>query len=99
MVSDAGAFGALEALEAHHVRIGEEVKIIGFDGVSIGKEQNIPLATVVQPVEEMVEAVFYMLNNWNSLPHNSRQFPPTFREGATLERISEKRLNTVNIIP
>ena len=99
IVSDAGAFGALEALEAHHIKIGEEVKIIGFDGVSIGKQQKVSLATVVQPVEEMVEAVFYTLNNWNSMPYTSRQFPPTFREGETLERISEKRLNTVNIIP
>ena len=98
-VSDTGALGLLASLEAHQIKVGDEVKIIGFDGLAFGKQQNISLATVVQPVTEMVQAVFYTLEHWNSMPHTIQQFAPYFREGNTLGKNSLKKNHTNDFLP
>ena len=84
-VSDSGAFGVLESLEAHNIAVGKDVQVIGFDGLAAGRERSLTLASVVQPVTEIVQAVFYSLEHWESIPRISRQIPPVFREGDSLQ--------------
>lgn len=48
-VTDMVALGALEALHARGIKPGEEVSVIGYDGLHFGKHANPPLTTMAQP--------------------------------------------------
>jgi LacI family transcriptional regulator len=43
------ALGALEALHARSLTPGEDVSVIGYDGLYFGKHANPPLTTLAQP--------------------------------------------------
>ena len=49
--SDLMAFGAINELEKRGFRIGEDIKVAGFDDLDESMIQNIPLTTVRQPFE------------------------------------------------
>lgn len=48
-VTDMMALGALEALRARGIEPGEDVSVIGYDGLHFGKHANPPLTTMAQP--------------------------------------------------
>lgn len=48
-VTDMMALGALEALHARALTPGEDVSVIGYDGLHFGKHANPPLTTLAQP--------------------------------------------------
>ncbi len=48
-VTDMMALGALEALHARGLVPGEDVSVIGYDGLHFGKHANPPLTTMAQP--------------------------------------------------
>ncbi|WP_055084051.1 LacI family DNA-binding transcriptional regulator [Jannaschia donghaensis] len=48
-VSDTMAFGALAAIRAHGLTPGEDVSVIGYDGLKFGEHANPPLTTMAQP--------------------------------------------------
>jgi LacI family transcriptional regulator len=47
------AFGVYEAARELGIRVPEDLSVIGFDGHEIGNYLSPPLATLVQPLEEM----------------------------------------------
>ncbi len=47
--TDSMAFGALAALRSQGFAPGEDVSVIGYDGLSFGAHTNPPLTTMVQP--------------------------------------------------
>jgi DNA-binding LacI/PurR family transcriptional regulator len=51
--NDAVAIGAIEALHRLHVRVPEEISILGFDDHQIASWSRPPLTTVRQPLHEM----------------------------------------------
>ncbi len=55
--SDLQAFGALRALADSGRRAGEDVAVIGFDGVRLGEYISPRLTTVAQPFDEIATAV------------------------------------------
>jgi LacI family transcriptional regulator len=48
-VTDMMALGALEALHARALKPGEDISVIGYDGLYFGKHANPPLTTLAQP--------------------------------------------------
>jgi len=48
-VSDTVAFGALSAIRARDLRPGQDVSVIGYDGLKFGAHANPPLTTMSQP--------------------------------------------------
>lgn len=48
-VSDTVAFGALAAIRARGLRPGQDISVIGYDGLKFGAHANPPLTTMSQP--------------------------------------------------
>lgn len=59
--NDLIAIGAIKALKEKNIRIPEEVKIIGFDDISISQYIDPPLTTIKQPIYQMGEEAVEML--------------------------------------
>lgn len=53
--SDPIAIGAMRALQEHHIRIPEDISIIGFDDIQEASFTNPPLTTIYAPAKEMGE--------------------------------------------
>jgi LacI family transcriptional regulator len=51
--NDVMAFGVMEAVRDHHLRIPEDISIVGFDDVPQATQVHPPLTTVRQPLEQM----------------------------------------------
>lgn len=49
------AIGAMEALLEHGVRIPQDVRIIGYDGIYMAKYLRVPLTTIEQPLYQIGE--------------------------------------------
>lgn len=47
--NDMMALGALHAARAHHLRVPEEMSVVGFDDIAMAAHSNPPLTTVAQP--------------------------------------------------
>lgn len=47
------AFGVLKALSKAHIRVPDDVQVVGFDGLEIGEYIQKPLSTVRQDVEKV----------------------------------------------
>jgi len=52
-LNDRMALGAVGVLEASGRRVGEEVSVIGFDGIEAGRYVTPPLTTVIQPLRDL----------------------------------------------
>ncbi len=61
--SDNLAVGALAALQAHGVKVPEEIAVVGFDGVALGDLTRPPLTTVRVPLQEMAVLALQALEN------------------------------------
>jgi len=61
--SDNLAVGALQALQAHGIRVPEDVAVVGFDGVALGDLTRPPLTTVRVPLQEMAVLALQALEN------------------------------------
>ncbi len=53
---DAGALGALLGLEDAGIRVPDDVNVVGFDDVPLGKYSRPPLATIKQDVAALASA-------------------------------------------
>jgi LacI family transcriptional regulator len=59
--NDLSAFGAMEAIREHGLRIPEDISVIGFDDIPQAAQVHPPLTTVQQPLEEMGRVACRML--------------------------------------
>lgn len=59
--NDLIAIGAINALKEKGIRVPEDVKVVGFDNISICDFLSPPLTTVKQPIYEMGEEAIKML--------------------------------------
>jgi LacI family transcriptional regulator len=67
VANDAQAFGFLRAATELHIRIPDDLAVIGFDGTSWAGYVTPPLSTVEQPVTGLAEEVMKVLDT-NSRP-------------------------------
>ena len=51
--NDLMALGALHAIRVHHLRVPEDISVIGIDDISMAAHANPPLTTIAQPKYRM----------------------------------------------
>ncbi len=51
--NDVMALGALHAIRAHHMRVPEDISVIGFDDIAMAAHTNPPLTTIAPPKHRM----------------------------------------------
>ncbi|MBD8025153.1 LacI family DNA-binding transcriptional regulator [Ureibacillus sp. Re31] len=61
--SDASAIGALKAVHKLNMRVPEDIQIVGFDGIQMGKVVSPSLTTVAQNIYQLGQAAAKMLIN------------------------------------
>jgi DNA-binding LacI/PurR family transcriptional regulator len=77
--SDMQAVGVLEAAKVLHIRVPEDVSVIGFDGIEIA--ELLELSTIQQPMQQLGElGVLKLIEKMN----NSQQQPELIRMSTTL---------------
>jgi len=59
--NDVSAFGAMEAVREHGLRIPDDVSVVGFDDIPQAAHVHPPLTTVRQPLEKMGRTATRML--------------------------------------
>jgi LacI family transcriptional regulator len=59
--NDLTAFGAMEAIKEHGLRIPNDISVIGFDDIPMASQVYPPLTTVRQPLAEMGAAAVRMM--------------------------------------
>ncbi|MCL4394950.1 MAG: LacI family transcriptional regulator [Chloroflexi bacterium] len=59
--NDVSAFGVMEAVRDHQLRIPDDISIVGFDDVPQATQVHPPLTTVRQPLEQMGRAAARLL--------------------------------------
>lgn len=88
--NDMMAFGCMDQLRyGYHLRVPEDVSVVGFDGVRAANWSSFNLVTIQQPVDSMAEAAVEMLldrvENY-VLPPEKRIFSGVLRNGATIRK-------------
>ena len=68
--NDMTALGALRELRAHHLRVPEDISLVGFDDLYIAQYTEPPLTTIGQPMRQMgrmaMETLLQLLEGSNS---------------------------------
>jgi LacI family transcriptional regulator len=59
--NDLMAFGALEAVKEHGLRVSNDISVIGFDDIPMASQVYPPLTTIRQPLAEMGRAAVRMM--------------------------------------
>ncbi|MCX7838957.1 MAG: LacI family transcriptional regulator [Anaerolineae bacterium] len=59
--NDMMALGALHAIRAHHLRVPEDISVVGTDDIAIAAHSNPPLTTISQPKYRMGRMAVQML--------------------------------------
>lgn len=59
--NDMMALGVLHAIRAHHVRVPEDISVIGTDDIAIAAHANPPLTTITQPKYRMGRTAMQVL--------------------------------------
>ncbi len=60
-ISDIMATGSVKALIDNNIKVGDEISVLGFDGMDIAEFYNPSITTIVQPRIEMAEQSVDML--------------------------------------
>lgn len=81
-ISDAGTFGALQALDNAGLTPGKDISILSYDGVPALAKHDPVIAAVIQPVDEICEAGFELMDCDG--PPVQKRIPPQLRQGASV---------------
>lgn len=60
-ISDVLAIGACRAIKEAGLRVPEDISVVGFDGIDLGRYSNPSLTTLKQPAEEIADASSVLL--------------------------------------
>ena len=89
-MSDMVAMGVIRALRDINRRVPEDVSVVGFDGVEMGKYFIPSLSTIVQPQEEIarqsVDVLLDMMEKDGSARHLTVTATPLLRESIASPR-------------
>jgi DNA-binding LacI/PurR family transcriptional regulator len=61
VLATAGALG-YAAIRVHHLRIPDDISVVGFDDISMAVHTNPPLTTIAQPKQRTGQLAMQMLN-------------------------------------
>ncbi len=82
--TDSLAWQIIQFLHRQHIRVPEDVQVIGFDGIRMFGDQKYVLSTIVQPVQEIAEAcVSTVLSRHLSNVPSLICLPVTYAAGGT----------------
>jgi LacI family transcriptional regulator len=59
--NDRMAFGAMRAIQARELIVGEDVSVVGFDDIALARYSQPPLTTLHQPSREIGGMLFFLL--------------------------------------
>lgn len=59
--NDRMAFGAMRAIQARGLVVGQDVSVVGFDDIPLARYSNPPLTTINQPTHEIGKALYGLL--------------------------------------
>jgi LacI family transcriptional regulator len=59
--NDRMAFGAMRAIQARGLEVGQDVSVVGFDDISLARYWHPPLTTIYQPTREIGGMLFALL--------------------------------------
>lgn len=59
--NDRMAFGVIRAVQELGLTVGQDVSVVGFDDVAMARHSHPPLTTVYQPVREIGQLLFQLL--------------------------------------
>jgi len=59
--NDVVALGALHAVRVHHLRVPEDISVVGFDDIAMAAHTNPPLTTIDQPKYRMGQLAMRLL--------------------------------------
>lgn len=72
-MSDITAMGAMSAIQDGGKRIPEDISVMGFDGIELGRYCSPKLTTIVQPADELVKTsvrqLLEMINKTDTASH------------------------------
>ena len=57
------AIGALKELNQNHIRVPEDISLIGMDNISSSEMVTPSLTTIIQPFQEMCQRVVQIILN------------------------------------
>lgn len=76
--NDLSAFGVIEAVKHHNLRVPEDISVVGFDDIPMASQIFPPLTTVKRPLEQMgVTAVAMLLAKLRGEPFQTNVVLPT----------------------
>ncbi len=85
--NDLRAFGALQALQQNGVKVPEEIKVIGFDDISLARQCYPALTTIRQNTKELarvtVQMMMQLLEDPNSISEKHLVLPVSLVERGT----------------
>jgi LacI family transcriptional regulator len=85
-ISDLLAAGIIEVAQKRGIRVPEDLKVIGFDGIQDDDTLDPYLTTIVQPTQQIAEKAVELLLEKNKNPKmrmDTYHFPVTLRKGGT----------------
>ncbi len=91
-VSDSGAISAAAAIRESGFEPGREIALIGFDGLPATRKHTPSLGSIAQPVTEIGEEIFALLETWQPGMHIQKLLSPRFQAGVSLTKKEEAML-------
>lgn len=61
--NDRMAFGAMRAIQARGLAVGQDISVVGFDDISLARYWHPPLTTIRQPTHKIAEMLFTLLQS------------------------------------
>jgi len=86
--SDLLAIGAINALKDNGIRVPQDVSVIGYDGMEIGKISRPELTSVAQPIEDLARVAVDKLLEYSGSNGKKTTQSKTFLQPSLLERQS-----------
>lgn len=84
--NDVMAIACIDTLRGADLAVPEDVKVVGFDGITVGQWHAYQLTTIEQPLDRMIEATVSMLLERIediTLPAEKRLFAGKYIDGAS----------------
>ena len=84
---DTIAFAVIKELSSRNLKVPDDVKIIGYDGIAIGSIVAPDLTTIKQPIRDIansaVSTLLYLINNHNTMIPSDIKLPVMLSQGQT----------------
>ncbi len=89
--TDSLAWRIVQILRKLHIRVPQDVQVIGFDGLRMFGDQEYIVSSIVQPIEDIAEVcVETVLSKDRSVVHSLTTLPVHYAKGPTTRDIAKE---------